>query len=76
MIKQLLKGTLTSFVSLCMITVTFQFCCENLKSAFWLFVMAFALNGLVAISSVLAEVQKQKVDKMLKDKLDEIKTNE
>ena len=76
MIKKLVKDTLTSFVSLCMIAMTFQFCCENVKGAFWLFIMAFSLNGLVVISSVLAEVQKQKVDKMLKDKLDEIKSNE
>ena len=75
MIKKLVKDTLTSFVSLCMIAMTFRFCCENLKTAFWIFVMAFSLNALVVLTGILADAQKRKLDKMLKDKLDEIKND-
>lgn len=71
-----IKDTLTSFVSLCMIAIVFQFCCENLKTAFWILVMAFSLNALVILTGALADAQKRKLDKMLKDKLDEMKSNE
>lgn len=68
-----IKDTLTSFVSLCMIAIVFNFCCENVKTAFWIFVIAFSLNALVVLTGALANAQREKVDKMLKDKLDEIK---
>ena len=70
-----IKDTSTSFVSLCMIVIVFNFCYENVDTAFWIFVMAFSLNALVIFTGILANAQRKKVDKMLKDKLDEIKND-
>ena len=71
-----IKDTLTSFVSLCMIAIVFNFCCENVKTASWIVVIAFSLNALVILKGILADAQKRKLDKLLKDKLDEMKSNE
>lgn len=73
MIKKFIKDTLSSFFSLCMVTIVFGFCCQNVETAFWILVMAISLNALVILTGILADAQRRKVDEMLKDKLDEIK---
>jgi hypothetical protein len=56
-----------------MIAIVFNFCCENVKTASWILVIAFSLNALVVLTGAIANAQREKVDEMLKDKLDEIK---